>query len=51
MTPMTKLMWFARHEPTCAAVRWWVGLKDYALWRLTGTLGRPRPRTGRPGQA
>ena len=39
MTPLTKLMWFDRHEPaTCAAVRWWVGLKDYVLWRLTGTL-------------
>ena len=26
MTPLTKLMWFARHEPeTCAAARWWVG--------------------------
>lgn len=39
MMPLTKLMWFSRHEPdTCSAVRWWVGLKDYVLWRLTGTL-------------
>lgn len=39
MTPLTKLLWFARHEPqTCASVRCWVGLKDYVLWRLTGTL-------------
>ena len=39
MTPLTKLMWFARHDaPTAARVRWWVGLKDYVLWRLTGTL-------------
>lgn len=39
MTPLTKLMWFSRHEPDiCAAVRWWVGLKDYVIWRLTGTL-------------
>ena len=39
MTPLTKLMWLRRHEPaTCAAARWWVGLKDYLLWRLTGTL-------------
>ena len=39
MTPLTKLMWFSRHEPgTCAAVRWWVGLKDYVLWHLTGQL-------------
>jgi gluconokinase len=39
MTPLTKLMWFQQHERrTAAAVRWWVGLKDYVLWRLTGTL-------------
>jgi gluconokinase len=39
MTPLTKLMWFARHEPqVCAAARWWVSLKDYLLWRLTGSL-------------
>src|SRR5690606_10215993 len=39
MTPLTKLMWFHRHDPATAdRVRWWVGLKDYVLWRLTGTL-------------
>ena len=39
MSPLTKLLWFARHEPeTCAAVRWWVGLKDYLLLHLTGSL-------------
>ncbi|NLF06241.1 MAG: sugar kinase, partial [Actinomycetales bacterium] len=39
MTPLTKLMWFAEHDATTAGrVRWWVGLKDYVLWRLTGTL-------------
>jgi gluconokinase len=39
MSPLTKLMWFARHEPElCARVRWWAGLKDYLLWALTGTL-------------
>jgi gluconokinase len=39
MTPLTKLMWFSRHEPhICAAVRWWVGLKEYVLWRLTDSL-------------
>lgn len=39
MTPLTKLMWFSRHDrPTWAAARWWVGLKDYLLWALTGTL-------------
>ncbi|HWC38936.1 MAG TPA: gluconokinase, partial [Acidimicrobiales bacterium] len=39
MTPLTKLMWFGRHEPGIwAAARWWVGLKDYLLAWLTGTL-------------
>src|SRR5688500_13970634 len=39
MTPLTKLMWFSRHEPhICAAVRWWIGLKEYVLWRLTDSL-------------
>lgn len=39
MTPLTKLRWFARHEPgTFAEARWWVGLKDYVLWGLTGRL-------------
>jgi len=39
MTPLTKLMWFARHDPaTWAAARWWVGLKEYVLLGLTGTL-------------
>jgi gluconokinase len=32
-------MWFARHEPElCARVRWWVGLKEYLLLALSGTL-------------
>jgi gluconokinase len=39
MAPLTKLMWFAEHEPdTVAAARWWVGLKDHVLLWLTGTL-------------
>lgn len=39
MTPLSKLLWFARHEPRIwAAARWWVGLKDYLLAWLTGTL-------------
>jgi gluconokinase len=39
MTPLTKIMWFARHEPGIwAAARSWVGLKDYLLAWLTGTL-------------
>jgi len=39
MSPLTKLMWFSRNEPDlCNQIRWWVGLKDYILWSLTGTL-------------
>ena len=39
MTPLTKLLWFARHEPdTFAAARYWVGLKDFLIQRLTGRL-------------
>jgi gluconokinase len=39
MTPLTKLMWFAQNEPqTWTRARWWVGLKDYLLYQLTGTL-------------
>lgn len=39
MSPLTKLMWFAQHEPElCQQVRWWVGLKDYLVLRLTGRL-------------
>ena len=39
MTPLTKLMWFAAHEPaTWKAARWWVGVKEYVLWWLTGTV-------------
>jgi gluconokinase len=39
MSPLVKLVWFARHEPeTAKAVRWWVGLKDLLLLHLTGQL-------------
>lgn len=39
MSPLTKLMWFARHEPDlCRQVRYWVGLKDHGIQTLTGTL-------------
>jgi gluconokinase len=39
MTPLTKLMWFARHDhDTWAAARWWIGLKEYVLLWLTGEL-------------
>ncbi|WP_163544884.1 gluconokinase [Occultella kanbiaonis] len=39
MSPLVKLIWFARHEPELAArVRRWVGLKDLVLAHLTGRL-------------
>ncbi|SDS46259.1 gluconate kinase, FGGY family [Friedmanniella luteola] len=39
MSPLVKLVWFARHDPeTAAAVRWWLGLKDLLLLHLTGQL-------------
>jgi len=39
MTPLVKLLWFRQEEPELLArARWWVGLKDYVLWQLTGTL-------------
>jgi gluconokinase len=43
MTPLTKLMWFARHEPELlSAASWWVGLKEIVLAWLTGTLTTER---------
>jgi len=43
MTPLTKLMWFARHEPELlSAARWWVGLKEIVLAWLAGTLTTER---------
>ncbi len=39
MSPLTKLIWFQRHEPElCARVRWWIGLKELVLHHLTGQL-------------
>jgi gluconokinase len=39
MSPLTKLMWFSRHEPGLSSrTRAWVGLKDYVVNTLTGTL-------------
>ena len=39
MTPLTKIMWFTRHEPELAArVRWWAGLKDFVLCFLTSKI-------------
>jgi len=40
MAPLPKLIWFRRHEPELfRRVRHWVGLKDWVLLALTGTLG------------
>jgi gluconokinase len=39
MSPLVKLVWFARHQPALAArVRWWLGLKDLVLEHLTGRV-------------
>jgi gluconokinase len=39
MSPLAKLVWFARHEPeTLARARWWVGLKELVLAWLTGRV-------------
>lgn len=39
MSPLTKLRWFARHEPEVwQAARWWAGLKELLLWWLTGEM-------------
>src|ERR1700748_2024894 len=39
MSRLTKLIWSHERAPdTAARVRWWVGLKDYVLLRLTGEL-------------
>ncbi len=39
MAPLLKLRWFAEHEPALAGrVRWWLGLKDFLIWTLTGQI-------------
>ena len=39
MTPLTKLLWFRRHDPdTWRRARWWGGLKDLLVGWLTGAL-------------
>ncbi|HHV22703.1 MAG TPA: gluconokinase [Propionibacterium sp.] len=39
MSPLVKLMWFAEHEPElCRKVRWWLDLKGWLLWNLTGRI-------------
>lgn len=43
MSPLTKLIWFTRHDPEVSArVRHWVGLKDVLIATLTGTLATER---------
>lgn len=38
-SPLTKLMWFGRHEAELSSqVRSWIGLKDWIILALTGTL-------------
>ena len=37
--PLTKLMWFAEHDPAlCSRVATWAGLKDLLVHHLTGAL-------------
>jgi gluconokinase len=49
MTPLAKLLWFARHEPeTLATARWWVGLKEYLLSWLTAGSRPSCPRRRAP---
>jgi gluconokinase len=39
MTPLTKLRWFADHDPgTARAARRWVSLKEYVVAHLTGSF-------------
>ncbi|HOQ53928.1 MAG TPA: gluconokinase [Micropruina sp.] len=39
MSHLTKLLWYGENEPeTLRAARWWVGLKDFLLYQLTGEL-------------
>lgn len=39
MSPLPKLVWFHEQEPKlCEGVGFWVGIKDYVLWRLCGAL-------------
>lgn len=39
MSPLVKLMWFADSEPeVCRRVRWWLDLKGWLLWNLTGEI-------------
>lgn len=37
MSPLVKLRWFGEALPTFAP-HWWWGLKEFLVWRLTGTV-------------
>ncbi len=37
MSPLTKLRWFAEMQPEFTP-RWWWGIKEFIIWRLTGTV-------------
>ena len=50
MTPLAKLAWWHRNHPEVAAeVRWWLGLKDWVLWWLTGRVVTERSSAGGTG--
>lgn len=39
MAPLPKLVWFREQEPRlCEQVSFWVGIKDYVLWRMCEAL-------------
>lgn len=39
MSPLLKLRWFAQtDQATASRVRWWMGLKDFVIWTLTGVI-------------
>ncbi len=50
MSPLTKLMWFARHDTTTAGrAHRWAGLKDIVLLHLTGRLVTERSTASASG--
>ncbi len=50
MSPLTKLMWFARHDTaTSEAAHHWIGLKDLVLLHLTGRLVTERSTASASG--
>jgi gluconokinase len=50
MTPRAKLAWWSHHHPEVVdRVRWWLGLKDWVLWWLTGEVVTERSSAGGTG--